>query len=132
MSRIYLVCPVRQATPEQTAAIREYVAKLEAQGHCVHWPARDTVQEDDTNGWQVCEENARAIIEADEVHVWWDPRSQGSVFDLGIAWALRMLAFYPPAWAREPILVLANTFDVPPGKCLEKVLRRWAEESGGA
>lgn len=120
--RIYLVCPVRRATPEQTAAIREYVAGLEAVGHRVHWPARDTVQEDEGNGWQVCEQNCDAIYAADEIHVWWDPASQGSVFDLGMVWMLRALI-------DEQRLVLANEVRDPGGKSFEKVLLRWAEET---
>lgn len=122
MSAVYLVCPVRNATAEQTEAIRAYVEKLEAEGHEVYWPARDTVQEDEFNGWQVCEQNACAIIAADEIHIWWDRTSQGSVFDLGVAWALRLLG-------RHQKLVVANEFPVPEGKAFEKVILRWAGES---
>ena len=121
MSAIYLVCPVRKATAEQTAAIRQYVRQLEDTGHQVYWPARDTEQHDPTGGWQVCEQNGRAIIAADEIHVWWEHSSRGSIFDLGVAWALRMMGM-------RKKLVLANDFDVPDGKAFEKVLLRWAED----
>lgn len=127
---VYLVCPVRNASPEQTTAIAQYVHELEAKGYEVYWPARDTVQEDETNGWQVCLENARAILKADEIHVWWDASSQGSAFDLGMAWMLRFLREYPPTGEQKlpRCLVLANTFPVPQGKAFEKVLLRWADE----
>ncbi len=122
MGSVYIVCPVTSATPQQTAAIRAYVEHLEADGHRVYWPARDTIQDDPTGGWNVCEQNARAIMAADEIHVWWDRTSRGSIFDIGVAWALRMLG-------KSQRVVLANTFDVPEGKAFEKVLLQWAGDS---
>jgi nucleoside 2-deoxyribosyltransferase len=86
--KIYLVCPVRYATPEFSQAAGSYVAQLESQGYQVYWPARDTDQVDPT-GLRICKDNRHAIEAADEVHVIWDGFSQGSIFDLGIAFALR-------------------------------------------
>ncbi len=86
--RIFLICPVRNATPEETEAISRYVIDKEKRcGHQVYWPARDTDQFDPI-GLQICKSNRNAIIAADEVHVWWNPASTGSLFDLGIAFAL--------------------------------------------
>lgn len=84
---VFLICPVRNATSEETAAIREYVGRLEAAGVTVYWPARDTNQDDPT-GVRICTDNRRALAEAEEVHIWWSPESKGSHFDLGMAWAL--------------------------------------------
>ena len=130
--RVYLVCPVRNATPEQTAEIKAYVEGLEANGYLVHWPARDTIQEDETNGWQVCEQNGEAIMGADEVHVWWDPKSQGSMFDLGMAWMLRLIEEWSgTSWSCDQKFVLANKVEIPEGKAFEKVLMRWAGKAKG-
>ena len=32
----------------------------------------------------ICYQNQAAIIQADEVHVWWDKTSKGYLFDLGM------------------------------------------------
>ncbi len=86
--RIFLICPVRNVTSEETEAINRYVTGLEERcRHRVYWPARDTDQSDPI-GLQICKVNRNAIIAADEVHVWWNPASTGSLFDLGIAFAL--------------------------------------------
>src|SRR5208337_4579267 len=82
--KIFLICPVRNATPEETKAIQDYVADLEVKGHQVYWPARDTDQVDSI-GLRICKDNRKAIKEADVIHVWWNPNSTGSLFDLGMA-----------------------------------------------
>lgn len=84
--RIFLICSVRGASPETLAAQERYVAKLEAQGHKVHYPPRDTKQ--DACGLEICQQNLAAVDAADEVHVWYIPESQGTHFDMGMAFAL--------------------------------------------
>lgn len=81
----FLICPVRGLPPDAHAAI---VGAIEADGYTVHWPPRDTNQNDST-GLRICSDNARAIEMADVVHVIWDGKSQGCLFDLGVAFALR-------------------------------------------
>jgi hypothetical protein len=98
--KIYIICPVRKASPEYSQAAQNCAAQLEELGHQVYWPTRDTDQID-TTGLRICKDNRRAIEAADEVHVIWDGQSQGSVFDLGIAFALRkkivpVAGFFPP------------------------------------
>ena len=83
--KIFLICPVRNATEEQKARMMEYISTLEKNGHQVHYPARDTKQEDETGGWNICTQNKNAIWWADEVHIFWDDKSTGSLFDLGVA-----------------------------------------------
>ena len=113
--KIFVICPVRNADPEVTAAIAEAVAELEAEGHIVHWPARDTDQKDPI-GNRICAVNCQAIEEADRVIIWWDPDSQGSLFDIGMAWALR-----------KP-LSLMNHVDFEPGKrSFAAMLNWWAD-----
>ena len=82
--RTFLVCPVRGVDPMSAASI---VSDLESDGWAVHWPPRDTDQTDDT-GFRICSDNLAAIREADTVHVVWDGKSQGVLFDLGMAFAL--------------------------------------------
>ena len=77
---------MRNATLEQKATAEGYVKQLEAQGYKVHWPPRDTNQEDSI-GLRICADNRAAIKNADEVHIMWDPNSQGSLFDIGMTFA---------------------------------------------
>jgi nucleoside 2-deoxyribosyltransferase len=82
--KAFLICPVRGVDPADTAAI---VTELECQGITVHWPPRDTDQ-DDAVGLRICRDNLAAIKAADCVYVVWDGKSQGVLFDLGMAFAL--------------------------------------------
>jgi hypothetical protein len=111
--RAFLICPVRGHDPSETAAI---VAELEAKGWTVHWPPRDTDQ-DDPIGLQICAQNREAIREADRVFVVWDGQSQGCLFDLGMAWAME-----------RPISILRRTGEKENiGKSFYKVIRGWEE-----
>lgn len=65
-----------------------YVKFLESLGYMVYFPMRDT-QQKGTNAPEVLRANMNGIIWADEVHVVWDGKSYGTLFDLGIAYALR-------------------------------------------
>jgi hypothetical protein len=87
--RIFIICPVRDVTEEEKQFIENYVHDLEQQGHRVHWPQRDTNQIDETGGIQICIDNKWAITYADEVHVFWNGKSQGSFFDLGMTFSLQ-------------------------------------------
>lgn len=83
---IFLICTVRLGVTELSKA---YVKKLEVDGHKVHFPPRDTNQIDPLKGWNICNDNLKAIEEADEVHIIYNPNSQGIHFDMGMAFALR-------------------------------------------
>lgn len=63
------------------------VNRLEAEGWQAYWPPRDTDQDDDS-GYRICLDNKVAIAQADAVHFVWDGKSQGCLFDLGMAFAL--------------------------------------------
>jgi len=115
VARIFIICPVRNAESEVTRAIGAYVARLEAAGHEVHWPARDTDQTDD-HGIFICITNCDAIIDADEVHIWWDLASVGSKFDLGMLFALLRLGL-------KKKVVLINEVNYTADKSFENVLR---------
>ena len=111
--KTFLIAPVRGIDPKAHAAI---VSDLEASGLTVHWPARDTAQDDDI-GLRICRDNCAAIAEADIVHVIWDGKSQGCLFDVGIAFALRKKII--PISLPEPT----------EGKSFQNMVRAWAQES---
>jgi len=103
---IFLICPVRGVTRETETAIRAYVQAREREGCVVHWPPRDTHQ-DDPVGVGICTQNGTAIHRADEVHVWYDPQSSGSHFDLGMYFMLARVL------GKKKQFVIANPHEVP-------------------
>jgi nucleoside 2-deoxyribosyltransferase len=84
---IYIICAVRNAVPERIEQIREYAEILRREGNQVHFPPDDAPQ-DDPIGEQICQIHLEAMKNAHEIHVFWDVRSSGSHFDLGMAYAL--------------------------------------------
>ncbi len=121
--KIFLICPVRDAKNKITERVRGYVQKLESKGCQVHWPARDTNQ-NDPNGIRICMDNGMAIREADEVHIFWmwkekkwwqkpfwwikEKKSTGSLFDFGMSFMLFLL--------RDKKIILANPDEIKPTK----------------
>jgi len=84
--KIFIICPIRLGAEE---GIDDYIKELEDGGHQVYYPPRDTNQEDaETGGYRICDNNLSGIEWADEVHVWYRGDSQGTHFDLGMAFAL--------------------------------------------
>ena len=84
--KIFIICSVRQATIEYSKKLYSYAHKLEQAGHQVHLPPRDTNQH--ALGINICRQNKQAIKEADEIHVFYSSQSQGTHFDLGMAFGL--------------------------------------------
>ena len=109
----FLICPVRGHDIEETRGI---VVGLEAEGWRVHWPPRDTNQEDDS-GYRICSDNREAIRDADCVHFIWDGKSQGGLFDLGMAFSMN-----------KPVVVISVP-ELTEGKSFQNMVTRWAEES---
>lgn len=81
--RMFLICPVRGHDPKELESI---VDELEKE-YWVYFPPRDTNQIDHT-GYRICQDNLRAIKAADVVGIVWDGKSQGVLFDAGMAFAL--------------------------------------------
>ena len=54
-------------------------------GHEVRIPKLDDYELDEL---QICKRNVEDIKWADEVHIFWDQRSTGTIFDFGAAFAL--------------------------------------------
>ena len=112
--KIYLICSVRNATPQTMADTAEYVRGLEAQGHTIHYPPRDVAQDDPT-GSIICATHLNAMRQCDAVHVLWDVNSKGSHFDLGMAYALGL-----------PLVPVRCDPEDTPGKSYWKVICEYA------
>jgi len=81
--KIFLICPVRGINEEEAQFLHDYLIKLENKGYKVHYPPRDTNQEDPI-GLNICSENRAAIRNADEIHIYYTSKSEGSKFDFGM------------------------------------------------
>jgi hypothetical protein len=118
----FVISPVRGITSDEQVMIEAWVKTREAEGAFVYWPLRDTPQEDPSRGMKICDVNRHHLERSDIVAVYWNGRSTGSLFDLGMAWH-----------ARRPI-TLINESDVrraamkTRSKCFESVLLAWAAE----
>ena len=67
--------------------MKQYKFEMELlQGNKVRIPALDS--RPDLNELGICLNNLDGIKWADEIHVFWDKRSQGTIFDFGMAFAL--------------------------------------------
>jgi len=86
--KYYILCPVRNITPEVKVGIDKYVEDTEKLGIKCHYPPRDVKQDDVSGGYTICATHRRAMEKCDAVVVFWDPASSGSHFDLGMAFAL--------------------------------------------
>ena len=84
---------------------------LEAQKHSVRLPAFDNHPL--FNELDVCEFNRLIIEWADEIHIIWDRRSVGTIFDFGMAFALR-----------KPIKIIYLE-----PKTIEGVMAKWEAET---
>ena len=121
--RIFLICPVRGIDPETKQAIAGYVRQIEAEDVEVYWPARDTDQTDQ-HGWTICTRNRSAILDANEIHIWYDPKSIGSVFDIGMVFAL-----FGVGWVKKVVIANPDAVQPTPGKSFENVLLKLRDET---
>lgn len=113
--KVFLICSVRNASNELLDDQLAYVQQLEAEGHKVHYPPRDTDQSQ--AGFDICLCNARAIEAADEVHVYFNENSQGTLFDMGVAFGL-----HKPVRSVYPL-------NPGPGKSFARMLQEWEYKS---
>lgn len=125
--KIFLICPVKYGKKltrkhkKIQEKIKQYVEKQERLGRKVHWPPRDTDQNDPI-GLRICTDNGKAILEADEIHIWWqwqekkwwqrwmwwikEKKSTGSLFDFGMGFMCYILG--------NKKIILANPEEVKP------------------
>jgi hypothetical protein len=88
--KVYLICPVRNVTEQESKELRDYVGDLEMEGYEVHFPPRDVDQSNDDGGIRIVQAHMEAMMKCDEVHVYWNGVSGGSHFDLGAAYMLNL------------------------------------------
>src|SRR5574344_1387591 len=86
-NKIFMICPVRNASEEQLEDMSKYVSDSKKCGYDVYNPNTDTVQTDLLGGLSICKQNATAIKESSGIHIFYDKNSMGSMFDLGCAYA---------------------------------------------
>ena len=89
-TKVYLTCSVNAADDKIRNDLEAYVSYLEDNDYDVYYPQRDTKQ--DNHGFDICLANGIAIQEADEVHLFYNPASKGSHFDLGMLFAMEFLS----------------------------------------
>ena len=109
--KIYIICSVRDATKEYQKMLEKYVQDLEDQQYEVHLPHRDTKQ--NAKGYNICKQNMDAIIWASEIHIFYNSKSQGSHFDLGMAFILN-----------KKIVIIENE-EFGKGKSFPRMLTEW-------
>jgi nucleoside 2-deoxyribosyltransferase len=109
--KTFLICPVRGHDKRETENI---VKRLEDGGYIVYWPHRDTDQEDET-GYRICCQNRDAIESADVIHIIWDGKSEGVLFDLGMAFAMGKKVV--------PLEMPLQT----PGKSFQNMVSEWSQ-----
>jgi nucleoside 2-deoxyribosyltransferase len=112
--KVFVICSVRGASAEYRQTLEHYVGELEAGGADVHLPHRDTDQT--LSGLDICKTNRAAIQEADEVHIFYSRESQGTHFDMGVAFALH-----------KPLRVVENE-PLTAGKSFPRMLEEWESE----
>lgn len=115
-NKIFLICPVREATQEQKKWIENFVIEKLAQGYTIHAPHIHTTQVDLFGGYTICKQNAEAIATSSEVDIYYDQKSTGSAFDLGVAYALN-----------KPLVLLnKNDIEFNEEDFIDNILIRWA------
>jgi hypothetical protein len=100
----FLICTVREADEADRAFLERYVEEHAALGWNIYYPARDTNQVDESGGYRICCDNNEAMQRSRGVSVYWTKKSQGTKFDLG-------MAFEQHRTSGKPIY-LANRTDV--------------------
>lgn len=90
--KIFLISPVSTSNPQNYEIVKKYVEKMENEDNEVHWPIRDTEQNDPI-GINICDTNSKKIFEwADEIHIYYLKESRGIQFDIGaVYFVIRIL-----------------------------------------
>lgn len=105
---IFVISPVTILTDNIRYDLLEYEKEMEEAGHNVYLPYRDTKQTMST--LEIFEQNKKIIKNSDEVHIYFLKNSLGSLFDLGMVFALNKK------------LVLVNKVTRKPNKSFENFM----------
>lgn len=115
---IFIICTIRSASIEYIQRLESYVLMLENKGDTVYAPHRDTNQ--NALGYEICKQNMRGIINADEVHIFYSSKSQGTHFDMGMAFALNKK------------IVVVESEPLTEGKSFQRMLKEWGDIKGNS
>jgi len=110
---------VRLATPEIKEKLENYAKGLEEKFGCsVHLPHRDTDQ--DQSGLDICLQNAHAISASDEIHIFYDSKSSGIHFDMGVAFTMDIVC------GNTKKIVIVENEGIIEGKSFPRFLDEWS------
>ena len=109
--KVFVICSVRGMPEEYRQKLEDYVKELEGRGDTVHLPHRDTDQS--ASGFNICMQNGVAISEADEIHIYYSSKSQGTHFDMGMA------------FAHAKKLIVVENEAIGEGKSFPRMLAEW-------
>ena len=112
--KIFIICSVREADQEYKNKVMGYALELKLKGNDAYVPFVDTRQ--DMSGLNICKSNKRAIKDADEVHIFYNSKSQGTHFDMGVAFALN-----------KKIKIIENE-SFGEGKSYPRMINEWSDE----
>lgn len=115
--QIYLICPVNKATAKEKEFLDAYVNSLEQRGLRVHYPPRDVNQEDSI-GLRILTEHREAMRQVKATHIYWNGKSTGSFFDLGMCFMADK-----PLILANPEIIRETEFDEFDRAILEQPLR---------
>lgn len=91
-NEVSIICPVRKAAKKENEKIAEFVDRLIRNGFNVYWPTKDNpFQNTDKVGLKICKYNAKRFLRAKDNWIWWNDKSKGSHFDLGMMFMLMLL-----------------------------------------
>jgi len=123
--KVFIICPVRKVRKRFSEKVFEHVNRLEADGHTVYFPPRDTDQEE--GGFEICLANRKAIESCDEVHIFYDGKSEGVLFDFGMVFAfgkkLQVINIPEENHERKSFIKVMNYIDD-----LYRTEEEWGEE----
>jgi nucleoside 2-deoxyribosyltransferase len=111
MKNVFIISTIRSASNEYLEKLEKYVKNLENKGINVYAPHRDTNQM--ALGYEICRQNMLGIMDADEVHIFYNSNSQGTHFDMGVAFALN-----------KKIKIVENE-PLTEGKSFQRMLVEW-------
>lgn len=111
---VFIICSVRGMDKEYLDKLFHYAESLEAEGKTVYLPPRDTDQS--LSGLEINKSNREGIKYADEIHVFYNPHSSGTHFDLGQAFAFE-----------KPIKIVEE-IKLPSGSVYNNTINEWQDK----
>jgi len=124
--RGFVICTVRGATEEYKKELETFVTQKEDDGWEIHLPHRDTKQ--DARGIDICIENFDAIFSSDKVFVFYNPDSQGTHFDMGVAFAISQLIRNGDVFGENIPIEIIKNIEFSEGKSYARMLTEWQKE----